>query len=300
VNYFECPGRRLPALVLARGVAAALAMAGTVALASASLADAAYIHNPLFQLVSEIPVEGPHGEHVAFPGRLRNMESMTVDSGHVWVAEDNFPGPSRVDVFNATNGAFMAQPVYTPGPSNKEEEKKPTGYGYGYGEGIAVGHGPGEAAVYVGGQLHGVSVVSVYNEAGVLKGTWNGQATPSGSFGVVPEPEGRVAGAVTDVAADDSNSPLDPGKGNVVVASGSHKTVDVFRPEVDGEERYVGELTGTSPSEPFSFPFKVAVDETTGDLLVLDISNRRVCPDCARWVRIRAQTQRATTRRTVR
>ena len=261
--------RRTPAgiscdICAGRGAVAALAVAGAIVLAVAPLAGAAYIHKPLFQMAGGIPVEGPHGEHVAVPGPLRKMESMTVDSGRVWVAEGGVLESSRVDEFDAATGAFLAQPIHVEAPS-REEQKMPTGYGYGYGEGIAVGHGPGEAAVYVGGEVHGVSVVSVFNEAGALKGTWNGHATPGGSFGVITENEGRLVGTVTAIAVDNSNSPLDLGKGNVLVALGSRGIVDVFHPEADGEERYVGQLTG-----PFNSPYRIAVDEVNGDLYVID------------------------------
>lgn len=244
---------------------AALTAVGAIVLSAAPLAGAELIHKPLFQLASEIPATGPHGETVALPGPVRRMESVTVDSGHVWVSEDesSVVGPSRVDEFDAATGAFIGQPIHV--------EAHASGYGYGYGEGIAVGHGTGEAAVYVGGQVNSVSVVSLFNEAGALKGTWNGEATPSGSFGVIPEEPGRVAGTVSGVAVDNSTSALDPNKNDVLVADPTQHAIYIFHAEADGKEHYVGQITGTSPSEPFQYPEEVAVDEANGDLLVANL-----------------------------
>ncbi len=269
-------------LMAARGGLVLLSVCAVAGLA-AGRAVASDTHAPLFAL-GEIPAEGPHGEPVASPGPLLKTESLTVDSGHVWVAEDTQNlGPSRVDEFDAATGAFIAQPIHLPAPP-EGERRAPTGYGYGYGEGIAVGHPPGEEAdVYVGGEAHGVSVVSIFNEAGVLGATWSGHATPRGSFGVTEElGDGRLAGAVQDVAVDNSSSPLDAGRGDVFVLSlvialnsktgreEPESTIDVFHPEKDGEERYVGEIAGVSPSEPFHFATRIAVNEVNGDLLVLD------------------------------
>lgn len=236
-----------------RGAGAVLAAATAVA-CSAGTARAEYTHLPLFQL-GAIPVEGPHGEHVALPGPLQKMESMTIDSGHLWVAEVLDATQSRVDEFDAATGAFIAQPVHVESATPYGE-----GYGEGYGTGIAIGHGPGEPAVYVGGRVVGKSVVSVFNEAGTLKKDWAGASTPGGSFG----------GAVTGVAVDNSTDPLDVGQGDVYVAIASQGIVDVFHPETNGEEHYVGQITGTSPSEPFKSLFRVAVNEATGELVVQD------------------------------
>jgi hypothetical protein len=212
----------------------------------APVALAEYTHKPLFQL-AEIPTEGPLGEPVALPGPLERMESMALDSGRLWVSEAKNSGSpsSRVDEFDATTGAFIAQPVHA---------EFPTVYGEGYGTGIAVGHGPGEPAVYVGGKIGGTPVVSVFNEAGVLKKNWTGTSTPSGSFG----------GNVTGVAVDNSTNPLDAGKGDVYVAIESRGIVDVFHPETNGEEHYVGQVTGAAR------PFQIAVDEAGGELVVED------------------------------
>ncbi len=150
------------------------------------------------------------------------------------------------------------------------------------GTGIAVGHQFGEAAVYAGGESHGVSVVFVFDEAGALKATWNGASTPGGSFGsyMVLNGGGRKLGTVRAVAVDNSESPLDAGAGNVYVAVSrapgnttgeSAPVVDVFHPEAGGQERYVGQISGISPSEPFQFIDQVSV-EPNGDVLVLNFT----------------------------
>jgi hypothetical protein len=46
--------------------------------------------------------------------------------------------------------------------------------------------------------------------------------------------------------------------------------IDIFHPEASGEERYVGQIAGPSPSESFGFIPRMAVNEANGDLLVID------------------------------
>lgn len=242
--------------------------------AMSSVASAADFHVPLFDL-AEVPTEGPFGEAIAIPGpALNNMNSMTVDSGRVWVAEGFVDKRSRIDVWNAKTGAFIAQPVHLEGAET--EGKLPTCFGEGCGEGIAVGHGPGEASVYVAGEKHGVSVVSVYNEAGALKAAWNGAATPAGTFGISEQTGSPNEGSVTDVAVDNSTSPSDAGRGDVFVAMRPGKAIDVFHPESNGEEHYVGQITGPSPSEPFKYASRMVVDEASGDLFVIDTGSQTI------------------------
>src|ERR1700722_6044540 len=209
-------------------------------------AQAEVIHNYLSQ-ITEVPSVGPHGESVALPGPLQQMESVTIDSGHIWIAE-LFGSSSRIDEFDAATGAFLSQPIHAEGPTSYNEG------------GIAIGHATGEQTVYVGEYVDTVPAVGTFDEAGTQLGTWTGADTPSGTFG----------SRISDVVVDDSTSLTDWAAGDVYVAASGQKDIDVFRPEAGGKEKYVTSLTGASPSEPFHYPSKVIVNESNGDLLVLD------------------------------
>jgi hypothetical protein len=200
-----------------------------------------------------IPAEGPHGEKIAVPGKIEGYGiSMTVDSGHLWTVE----GEDRVDEFDAATGAFLAQPIVNP-------EHVAFGVGSDATAGVAVGHAAGKTQVYLGERTSGVPAVGVYSESGALTATWTGVATPAGSF----------SSEELDVAIDDSTDALDEDKGDVYVAShgqfGAPGVVDVFHPEADGKEHYVGQITGPSPSKPFANVNKVAVNAANGDVAVL-------------------------------
>ena len=99
----------------------------------------------------------------------------------------------------------------------------------------------------------------MFNEAGTLKATWKGASAPGGSFGSF----------VGDVAVDNSTNPLDEDKGDVYVAAPLQKAIDVFHPEADGKEHYVGRLEHISPSESFAFPSRLAVNDVNGGLVVV-------------------------------
>ncbi|MGH2853240.1 MAG: hypothetical protein ACRDLF_03495 [Solirubrobacteraceae bacterium] len=232
-------------------IASRLTVAGLVSLSvscaalvlACAPAQATVVHKYLSQIT-----EVPAAPGVSAPGPFGAMESMSVDAGQLWVAE-RFSGGSRADEFNASTGAFVSQLVPT----------KATPFS-GEGGGIAVGHGTGQAEIYAGATNEsGEPVVAVF-EAGALQATWTGADTPGGSFG-----EG-----IRDIAVDNSTDPLDEGRGDVYVAVLSQHVIDVFRPEAGGKEKYVTQLTGISPSEPFSFPFKVDVNEANGDVIVLE------------------------------
>jgi hypothetical protein len=205
------------------------------------------------QINKGIPVEGPHGEPIAQPGPLElGSLSMTVDSGHLWTVE----GRDRIDEFDAATGAFLSQLTTAP-------EGVRFGVGNGGTAGIAIGHSTGEAVIYVGESVSGGAVVATYDEAGASKDTWTGAATPAGSF----SPEGM------EVAVDDSTSPFDEHRGDVYVASerraSAPAAIDVFHPEADGLEHYVGQITGTSPGEPFEYVERVAVNDLNGDVIAI-------------------------------
>lgn len=258
-------------------VFAVIALVATMA-ACAGVAGAAVTHEPLFQL-GDIPAEGPHGEQIAFPGPLRKMESTTIDSGRLWVAEGSGSEPSRVDEFDTETGAFLGQPIDLP-VTPEAETHSPTCFGVGCGTGIAVGHALGEAVVYVAGERHGESVVSVFDETGALKSTWTGAGVPGGNFGI-NEVNGFKSGTVVGVAVDDSTDTLaDPAAGDVYVTTivkirrnaqhgeEANSVIDVFRPEANGEEHYLGQIVGrTSSSEPIGIVRHVQV-ESSGDLII--------------------------------
>jgi hypothetical protein len=227
------------------------ALAACLAL-SCSPASAAVTHEYLSQ-ITEVPATGPHGEAVALPGPLSEVDSLAADSGGVWLAEHiggtvNF----RVDEFNAESGAFLSQ---LPQVAGVEELR----------HGIAVGHATGEAQIYVVGEESGEGVVLVFDAAGHLLGKWTGADTHSTAFGCV-----LCGGDAPRVAVDNSTSLGDWAAGDVYVSDTPNDVVDVFRPESGGKEKLVTELTGASAGKPFKGPAGIAASGFNGDLLVLD------------------------------
>jgi hypothetical protein len=224
---------------------------------------AAVTHKYLSQIT-----EVPAGGGVAVPGPVAALDAMTVDAGHLWVAEHiEGTNGSRVDLFDAGSGVFVSQ---FPQPAGLTDTTR----------GIAVGHATGEGLVYVGavdsGEAH-QGRVGVFSEAGVLLGSWTGADTPGGSFG---------RGGVVGVAVDGSLG--GPASGDVYVVDKFFggdllRFVDVFKPEAGGKEPLAGnvsQLTGTCPVEGtacepaevvlFNDPSHVAVDDSTGRVLVAD------------------------------
>ena len=190
------------------------ALAGAFALTSPP-AQALYFHR-LESSITEIPATGPHGETVLDPGSFGELNAVTVDSGHLWVAEKVVFQQARIDEFNAETGAFEQQFPHTNGESSHIN---------GYISGVAVGHSMGETQVYVS---YSSGEVRVFSESGALLGTWTGADTPSKSFA-----------AADSVAVDNNNELADPDAGDVYVTDGPDHVVDVFRPEADGKEKYV-------------------------------------------------------------
>jgi len=223
-----------------------------VALISTTSAQAAIRHEYLKQ-ITEVPT-GKLG--------VEGQMQMTVDSGDLWVGEQ-----SRVDEFDAAGG-FLAQ------LSPPADVQVFTG-------GVAVGHATGETQVYVPAEeriverdgLTEESVVEVFAPTGALLGTLTGAETPgeshpSKSFGL---------NGVRDVAVDNSTNPTDWAHGDMYATDTEKDAVLVFEPEADGKAKYLTEITGISPTEPFPTepepfygPERVAVDESNGDLVVSD------------------------------
>jgi hypothetical protein len=222
-----------------------------VCLVLTNAAHGSVTHQFLFSF-SEVPAEGPLKEPVALPGRVTTLGAMTVDSGHVWIAEhmkgtNNF----RVDRFDATTGTFLSQFAHA-------EEDAPEYLG------VAVGHlaGAPEPQAYLAEFQAGLGRIGVYGESGAKLGSWTGAETPAGSFGVL-----------FGVAVDDSASLTDSAVGDVYVPDEGHKVVDVFHPAADGIEHYVTQLPDPEPGGvpvSFSAPQKVAVDAANGEVLVQD------------------------------
>ncbi len=239
--------RRLTLVTLA-SLSALLTLSALMGASAEAFVTHRYVSSISSKLDEGVPATGPHGESIALPGPLGFFQdSMIVDSGHLWIAEpDPRTGEGRIDEFDAATGAFISQFAHG---------------GFAYDDaGIAVGHSTGEAVVYAGGSTGGESAVAVYDATGARKATWTGAATPAGSFGE----------NVQDVAVDNSSSLSDEQRGDVFVLSPAQGVIDIFHPEADGKEHYVGQLTGPAVGESFSFAFKLAVDAANGDLVVND------------------------------
>jgi hypothetical protein len=273
----------------------ALVVAATLALfvLSTAPARAEVLHDYLSQ-ITEIPATGPHGEAVAEPGKLAGVNSMTFDSGDLWVGEH-----SRVDEFNASGG-FVSQ-LLVP-----------------FAGSIAVGHASGETQLYVSGGYESGTIGGYNTENGATDevavfdpttkiqiGSWTGAGTPAGTFRA---PEG---GGVWDVAVDNSSNLADEARGDVYVADRAfscgacgespqdERAVDVFEPQAGGGEKYVTQLTGACPTEGMTvggagceegkglIPFngfdpvseaqyprvpEVVVDQSNGDVFVAGIT----------------------------
>ncbi len=241
----------------ARVAAALCAAAATFACACAG-AQAADKHDYISQF-DEVPAVGPHGETVALPGPVINPNAMTVNSGELYLSDDIYHEAgrpiSRLDRFNAANGAFTGQFAWPAGPATYSSE------------GIAVGHAGGETQIYVtaiesnAGESAGV--LGVFDRAGALQRVWRGSETAGKDFSCCGQ---------SGVAVDDSSGLLgDWAAGDVYVTDSQNNVVNVFEPEAGaGEKKPVAELKGVSPSEPFSGPYRVTVSPVSGDVVVAD------------------------------
>jgi WD40-like Beta Propeller Repeat len=180
-------------------------------------------------------------------GPVSGLDTMTIDSGHLWIAE-HMEGTLnyRVDKFDVASGQFVSQFA-------RAEQNSPEYLG------VAVGHltGAPEPQVYLAEIAYGVSppTVGVYSESGAKLGSgWTGKETPAKSFELIQ-----------GVAVDNSQSLSDPAAGDVYVADQGQKVVDVFTPEVGGNEKSLTQLPGT-----FESPQRVVVNSVNGDVLVVD------------------------------
>jgi len=246
------------ALLLRRLAVAAAALAGLAGgtLSLSAPVQAATAHEYLSQITA-VPAEGPHGEPVPAPGKLSGVDSMTVDSGELFLTEKAEGGSSRstIDRFNASSGAFELQFPQAVALEYIED-------------GVAVGPTPADR-VYVGAEEFGTSegVVGVFDASGDLLETWKGEHLPGGSFGGV--------GAVNGVAVDDSASGS-WANGDVYVADWMEGKVDVFKPLMagKGEPELITQLEA-EPGVPFVLGQggaepDISVDQINGDLLVVN------------------------------
>jgi hypothetical protein len=247
------------------GFACVCALAGVFVFAGVS-AQAAVIHEYLPQASQTLSEGVPASSGAPVTGPVSGFGGMAVDSGHLWTTELTEDGTSRtrIDEFDAATGAFVSQLPQVPSLT----------YLF---EGVAVAHATGE--VYVGGDVAGTGEgrVAVFSASGDLLGVWTGADTPGKAFGCF--------GCSTEsgsIAVD--NSLTGPASGDVYVPVMGAHVVDVFKkPETGGKEPLEGnvaQLPGTCPVEgtscepleviPFRRPSHVAVDASSGHLLVLD------------------------------
>jgi len=176
---------------------------------------------------------------------------MAADSGELYVVETHGLTGNRLARFSVSSGALVSQFPEVPALS--------------YYLGVAVAHSSGE--VYLAADDGGsTGSIAVFDSAGALQKIWQGADTASGGFGCF----GCAANNEHDVAVDNSSNVET--RGDVYVASPQKKVVDVIKPGAGGSEETipVHEITGISPTEPFNLPTAVAVDESNGDVLVVD------------------------------
>ncbi len=229
-------------------------LAGALALTSTP-AHALLLHTLEPPPITEVPAACPGASS---PGSLGEPDGMTVDEGHLWVAENVF-GTARTDEFDATS------------PFACERQLSHIDGGRPFG-GTAVGHATGEEQVYVG--YNGGYVVVSNGESGATLAEW--PEPGGGSIGFLA----GVVGVAVDnngVAAD--NAPADSSDwaaGDVLVAvNGSQHVVDVLKPKAGGgEEEAAPPLTGTGLGEPFHSLSGIAVDDVNGDVFVVDETER--------------------------
>jgi hypothetical protein len=216
------------------------------------------------KLNEPVPATGPHGEPVPVPGPFSGLQSMTVDSGELFVAEryetaSHESGTSRIDGFDSSSGSFRGQLPQLSSASFLHQ-------------GITVGHSTGEAQLYVAGDEPGTTngVVAVLDSTGSVKALWTG--TPEEAFGCF-----ECAGPVA-LAVDANPSSLnDWAAGDVYVADRAKGVVDVFKPLAGGAREFVTQLRGPEPpSSVFSEPVGVAVNPSDGEVFIADTNGDSV------------------------
>jgi hypothetical protein len=226
---------------------------------AASAADARVQHASLEALTKKISEGVPSESGAAVTGVLQGVDSVTDDEGHLWIS-DSFEGLGirRADSFDDTTGVWQQQLEQV--ASLREPMDR----------GLAIGHSTGEVQIYLGADFseHEGGTVAVFGGAGEFLGDWIGGDTPEGTFG-------GSGGFVETVTVDESGSLGDWASGDVYIAvtggNGSN-AIDVLKPEANGGEKYVTQLTSTEPTPGEMIPLgrvrAMTIDRSNGDLIV--------------------------------
>ena len=255
-------------------VCAVAALSAFAALLMTPLTYARTAHS-FESVIPEVPAEGPGGK-VPVPGPLEEVNSMTVFAGDLYVADRLRGGGSRADQFAPSPSGeygFVSQLPPQPEPGQDRSH------------GIAFGSAAGELEMYLGqSPFSGRTGVDVFAaglcenlECATSQTLWEGKEVPE----VLGESGPFVY--VSGVAVDHSTSPGDWASGDLFVADSGvanevihPPAIDIFEPQAGGAEKYVGQVTGPSPSQPFAqdlnapTSLSVAVSGFNGDLVVGD------------------------------
>jgi hypothetical protein len=228
-------------------------------LLSAAPASARITHEFLPAVTSTLTEGVPASEpEPVITGPLGEANGLTVDEGHVWIAEKDLES-TRVDEFGAETGVFEAQLAQAPSLGELDR-------------GVAVGHVTGAREVYAASS----GALGVFGPSGDLQDAWTGFSEGGAELnGVAVD---NTTGSLTDWAA-----------GDVYVASGVEgggglNVVDVFVPLAGGAQPAspVVQLRGTcatpgmscstAEQEEHAFvdPTGVSVAQGSGELLVID------------------------------
>jgi hypothetical protein len=221
------------------------------AIVAGSLSGAAAWGAVRHEYLSQI-TEVPASSGAAQPGPLGEVDALAVDSGSLYGAEQaqGLTLHEQLDEFDASSGAFERQFAL---PSSLQAF---------YFFGLAAGHATGQEQVYVGAEDNeSKDFVTVFDGEGHLLGSpWPG--TPSGPF--------SLAG-IGGIAADNRASGLGWSAGDVYVSDRYNKVVDVFKPSLgNAKEEYITQIEGPEPGVRFGEPSLVAVNQSNGDVVVVD------------------------------
>jgi len=213
------------------------------------------------------------------PGQLERVNSMTVHSGDLYVAE-RLEGEGLA-------GSFARTDQFAPSVSKQGEYEfvsqlplQPNPHQFRF-AGVAFGTASGESEMYIGqSPVEGEGGVNVFGvgcgalDCASLQTLWTGAGVPEET-----RPFIRVGG----VAVDHSTSLGDWASGDVFVADSGEvgngpvhpPAIDIFEPQAGGEEKYAEtQVTGPSPSQPFvqipGHDLSVAVSGFNGDLVASD------------------------------